>query len=96
MKLALDVVLIHRELTQPDNENDSYGGLLAMRTGTVKWFCRNKGYGLIRPDEGSEDIFVFYPSIEAEGFKSLTTGQNVSFECAQAESGWHTTRVVPN
>lgn len=65
-----------------------------MKIGTVKWFSRNKGYGFIRPHDGSEDVFVFYPSIETEGYKSLDQGQTVHFETMRTERGLHTTRVV--
>ena len=46
--------------------------------GTVKWFDEKKGYGFITAEE--KDYFVFYTSIQAEGFKTLKEGQNVSFD----------------
>ena len=43
-----------------------------MARGTVKWFNEKKGYGFIIPDEeGEEDLFVHYSSIEGTGFRSL-------------------------
>ncbi len=66
-----------------------------MKAGTVKWFHGVKGYGFIRPADGSEDIFVFYPSIEGDGRKMLTSGQSVQFESALNSIGHHATRVVP-
>ena len=67
-----------------------------MNSGTVKWFNRSKGYGLISPNDGGEDVFVFYPSIEAEGFKNLTHGQIVQYESIDCVHGERTTRVVVN
>lgn len=58
-----------------------------MQTGTVKWFHRSKGYGFIRPADGSKDVFVFYPSIQAEGFKNLSSGQRVQFEVKVGRKG---------
>ena len=42
-----------------------------MATGTVKWFNNAKGYGFIRPDNGGDDIFAHYSTIEMEGYRSL-------------------------
>ncbi|MDH5694202.1 MAG: cold shock domain-containing protein [Gammaproteobacteria bacterium] len=65
-----------------------------MRIGTVKWFSRTKGYGFIMPADGSEDVFVFYPSIESDGYKLLETGQVVHFESRDTVQGHYTTRVL--
>ena len=49
-------------------------------SGTVKWFNAEKGYGFITPDDGSEDVFVHFSAIVAEGYKKLLEGQKVTFE----------------
>ncbi len=67
-----------------------------MRTGTVKWFHRSQGYGFISPNDGKDDVFVFYPSIETEGDQVLNHGQSVTFECAESAQGRHATRVIVN
>ena len=51
-----------------------------MSYGTVKWFNNDKGYGFIAKDEGGDDIFVHFSSIQVEGFKTLKEGQKVSFD----------------
>ena len=55
--------------------------------GTVKRFNQEKGYGFIIPDEGGEDLFVHYSSIEGSGFRSLQEGEKVSYEVGQGRKG---------
>jgi CspA family cold shock protein len=51
-----------------------------MATGTVKFFNTQKGYGFIRPDDGSKDVFVHITAVERAGLRSLVEGQKVTYE----------------
>jgi CspA family cold shock protein len=56
------------------------------KTGVVKWFDANKGYGFITSDEG-KDIFVHYTAIGGTGYRALEEGQRVTFEVIQSDKG---------
>ena len=66
-----------------------------MHTGTEKWFNDAKGFGFIAPEDGSEDVFVHYSAINAQGFRTLQQGQKVSFEVVQGPKGSQAAGVVP-
>ena len=65
-----------------------------MAKGTVKWFNDKKGYGFIIPDGSSDDVFVHYSAIQAEGFKTLNKGEPVEFELYQDVKGARAKEVV--
>ena len=51
-----------------------------MKTGTVKWFNSQKGFGFIQPDGGGPDAFVHISAVERAGLGTLNEGQKVEFE----------------
>ena len=51
-----------------------------MATGSVKWFDAVRGYGFIKPDDGSGDVFVHISAVQAAGITQLTDGQKLSYE----------------
>ena len=57
-----------------------------MANGTVKWFNDHKGYGFIEQEDGS-DVFVHHSGINAAGFKSLSEGDQVTFDVEQGKKG---------
>ena len=63
-----------------------------MSRGRIKWFNDAKGYGFIE-QSGGEDVFVHFSSINMEGFKTLTEGQEVEFELRQTEKGLQAANV---
>ncbi|MXW78146.1 MAG: cold-shock protein [Gemmatimonadetes bacterium] len=54
--------------------------------GTVKWFNDAKGFGFIERENG-EDVFVHHSAIRAEGFRTLSDGQQVEFAVVQGKKG---------
>ncbi|MBQ5557868.1 MAG: cold-shock protein [Bifidobacteriaceae bacterium] len=62
-----------------------------MATGTVKFFNATKGYGFITPDDGSEDVFVHYSAIQADGYRTLDEGDKVEYEAEKGPKGLQAT-----
>lgn len=63
-----------------------------MPEGRVKWFNDKKGYGFIETsDQG--DVFVHHSAILAEGFRSLSEGERVSFEVERGPKGPQAVKV---
>lgn len=52
-------------------------------TGKVVWFNNKANYGFIEWEKDNlkqKDMFVHFSDINMEGYKTLTAGQNVTFE----------------
>lgn len=57
-------------------------------TGKVKWFNTTKGFGFINRENDETDIFVHYSQIKQKGYKSLNTGDEVSFTMFETKNGF--------
>ncbi|KAJ1833833.1 hypothetical protein IWW55_000728 [Coemansia sp. RSA 2706] len=72
--------------------------LTKMKTGRVKFFSSQKGYGFIIPDkpiDGHAEVFVHHTVIHNRGgFKSLCENELVEFEVVRGPKGLQATRVT--
>lgn len=60
---------------------------MTSKTGIVKWFNQEKGYGFISCDEGN-DVFVHHSQIKEKGVdKDLHEGQSISFDLGEGKKG---------
>lgn len=57
------------------------------KTGTVKFFNSDKGYGFIQPDDGSEDSFVHITAVQAAGMDTLNNNQRLNYEVETGRNG---------
>lgn len=85
-----------RTRTTPTYSND----VADRRTGTVKWFSAEKGYGFIRPDDGSPDVFVHWKLIDESvadrnGRRNLTENERVEYELGEGAKGTQAEQVRP-
>jgi CspA family cold shock protein len=61
-----------------------------MPTGTVAFFHSRKGYGFIKQEDSSADVFVHMDDVDGE---DLTEGEVVDFDIEQAPKGPRATNV---
>lgn len=64
-----------------------------MKTGVVKWFNNEKGFGFISV-EGEDDVFAHFSAISGDGYKSLEEGQKVEFEVVEGAKGPQAANIV--
>src|SRR5262249_6265703 len=49
-------------------------------SGTVKFFNTTKGYGFVRPADGTNDVFVHVSELTRSGIANLNGGNRVAFD----------------
>ena len=63
-----------------------------MKTGTVKFYDSEKGFGFIKDDETQEDIFVHRSGI----LEMIYENDAVTYEVEQGQKGLNAVRVKRN
>ena len=53
-----------------------------------------KGYGFIQKDSDGKDIFVHFSAIAMEGYKTLKTNDEVTFEVTDGDKGPQADKVM--
>ena len=51
-----------------------------MPTGIVRYFDAKRGFGFIRPDDGSKDVFVHAGTVKRAGLGALHENQKLSYD----------------
>jgi CspA family cold shock protein len=55
------------------------------KSGTVKWFNGQKGFGFITAED--KDVFVHVSAVQAAGLDTLTEGATVTFDMQEGPKG---------
>ncbi|MCY6960285.1 cold-shock protein [Clostridium brassicae] len=60
---------------------------MSSKTGIVKWFNQEKGFGFISCNDGN-DIFVHHSQVKEKGTdKDLHEGEDVTFDIGEGQKG---------
>ncbi len=62
--------------------------------GKVKWFSNVKGYGFVVKEGLDKDIFVHYAAIQGDRYKTLKSGEEVTFDLSDGPKGPTAQNVV--
>lgn len=77
-------VLIAHE-SQPDSD---------IRTGRVKWYDADRGYGFVVPDGGDRDILLHASCVKASGRASIPEGAQVSMRVVRGDRGLQAVELI--
>lgn len=55
--------------------------------GIVTKFDVTRGFGFIRPDDNTRDVFIHFTGIIGSGFRTLNEGEVVSYDLEPSDKG---------
>jgi CspA family cold shock protein len=61
--------------------------IMALITGTVKFFNTTKGFGFISPENGGKDAFVHISAVQRSGLQGLYENDKVTYELETGRDG---------
>ena len=67
---------------------------MTTKSGSVKWFDGNKGFGFIADDDGGSDILLHANVLRNYGHSSVVEGTRIEVEVTQSQRGLQATEIV--
>ena len=92
--MSQKICILYRYTFSKNKNKQGRNKMLETKTGTVKWFNNQKGYGFITPSTGGKDLFVHMSSIQMEGYKTLSENQSVGYQVETSDRGPVATNVT--
>ncbi len=59
----------------------------------MKWYNQQKGFGFIRPEDGTKDVFVHASTLARAGLDQLPEGARVAIKVVQGAKGPEATEI---
>jgi CspA family cold shock protein len=63
-------------------------------SGVVSWFSATKGFGFVKPTDGSEDVFLHATVLQKAGLADLRDGATIICEVMPGRKGRQVTRLL--
>ncbi|MCP5085669.1 MAG: cold shock domain-containing protein [Rhodobacteraceae bacterium] len=67
---------------------------MTIKSGSVKWFDSNKGFGFIADDDGGSDILLHANVLRNYGHSSVVEGTRIEVEVTQSQRGLQAVEIA--